>query len=224
VGRHRAGVRWSRERSPLGGEAPVKPKSTVSIPFSLFANNRSPGIPARPPFTNTNPPRIAHIPVAQPLRRLITTQQTAASASSPSWCSITVAWASARVVHCVQAPPTGEPLAEADGRPCAKPFFASCLIVIHTTFTVNCDHRLPTPVCDLSTPAPEHIFHTTFNQSSSETESYVQERSVSEVVARRDSYLPACSLAPALQGTQVTRCFRTSSALAFFCLLKEGVS
>jgi hypothetical protein len=27
------------------------------------------------------------------------------SASSPNWCSVVVAWASARVVHCVQAPP-----------------------------------------------------------------------------------------------------------------------
>ena len=50
--------------------------------------------------------RNARIPDAQPFRELITTQQRQASAPSPNWRSVLVAWASARVVHHVQAPPT----------------------------------------------------------------------------------------------------------------------
>ena len=40
---------------PWEGEAPAEPKSTVTLHWSLLANNRSPGIPARPPFTDKNP-------------------------------------------------------------------------------------------------------------------------------------------------------------------------
>ncbi len=116
---------WSkgrRQHPPWEGEAPAEPKSIVSVQLSLFALNRSPGIPARPPFTHIKPRRGARLTVAQPFRGLITTQQRATSASSPRWCSMVVAWASACIVHRVQAPPTqkGEPLAEADGCCCLR--------------------------------------------------------------------------------------------------------
>ena len=62
-------------------------------------------IPARLPVAHTKPRRGGRWPVTQPFRGLITTNQSGASASSPSWCSVVVAWASARVVHRVQASP-----------------------------------------------------------------------------------------------------------------------
>jgi hypothetical protein len=59
------------------GEAPAEPKSIVSIQLSLFARNRSPGIPAQPPFAHTKPRHGARLPVAHPFPRLITTRQRA---------------------------------------------------------------------------------------------------------------------------------------------------
>ena len=67
---------WGGKFPPWEGEAPAEPKSIVRVHLSLFANNRSPGIPARPPVAHTKPRRAA-----------------------------VVAWASARVVHRLQAPP-----------------------------------------------------------------------------------------------------------------------
>ena len=89
--------------------------SVFSVQFSVFADNRSPGIPARPPLTHTKPQRGAPMPVAQPFRGLITVEQRGASASSPSCCSVVVAWASALVVthkmgclRCISAVATRE--------------------------------------------------------------------------------------------------------------------
>ena len=61
-----------------------------------------------------NPQHGPPLPVAQPVHIPTTTQQTRASESSPSCCSVVVTWASARVIPRVQAPPTGQPLAQAD--------------------------------------------------------------------------------------------------------------
>ena len=63
------------QSSPWEVKAPAEPKSTVSVQLSLFADNRSPGIPARPPFAHTKPQRGARLHIAQPFRGLITTQQ-----------------------------------------------------------------------------------------------------------------------------------------------------
>ena len=87
------------------GEAPAEPMSTVRVPLSFFAHTRSPGIPARPPPTQTNPQHRARLPFTHPFRALITTQQKLPSASSPRRCSFVVAWASARVVPSAQDPP-----------------------------------------------------------------------------------------------------------------------
>ena len=89
-------------RPPWEGEAPADPKSTVRVPLSFFAHTRSPGIPARPPPTRTNPQHRARFPFTHPYRALITTQQKLPSASSPRRCSFVVAWASARVVPSVR--------------------------------------------------------------------------------------------------------------------------
>ncbi len=92
---------WSKGRQrhpPWEGEAPAEPKSIVSVQLSLFALNRSPVIPARTPFAHIKPRRGVRLTVAQPFRGLITTQQREASALSPCWCSVVVAWASARVI------------------------------------------------------------------------------------------------------------------------------
>ena len=43
-----------RKHSPRECEAPAEPKSPVNIPLLLFTDNRSPGIPARQPFSHTN--------------------------------------------------------------------------------------------------------------------------------------------------------------------------
>ena len=61
--------------SPWEGEAPAEPKSIVRVQLSLFAGNRSLGIPARPPFAQTNLRRGPRLPVAQSFRGLMTTSQ-----------------------------------------------------------------------------------------------------------------------------------------------------
>jgi hypothetical protein len=85
----------------------------------LFADARSPGIPARPPVAHPKPRRTARSPVAQPFRQLITPQQMAPRHRHRCWSVVVVAWASARVVHRVQALP-GDPSAEADGCLCLR--------------------------------------------------------------------------------------------------------
>jgi hypothetical protein len=105
---------WSvHSKHPLGGRGSRRAERSGQFSVVSGQPKCSPGIPALRPFTHTKPRRTPRLPVAQPFRELITTQQRQASASSPSWCWVLVAWASARVVHHVQSP-TGEPLAQAD--------------------------------------------------------------------------------------------------------------
>jgi hypothetical protein len=72
AGRSRAGARGSQGSSPWEGEAPAEPKSIVRLQLSLFAHSRSPVIPAWPSFAQTQPRRGACLPVALPVRGLMT--------------------------------------------------------------------------------------------------------------------------------------------------------
>ena len=78
---------WS-VNSPLGGRGSCR----AGCHWSVFADNRRPGIPARLPLAHTKPRRGGHLPGARPCRVLISIQQREAqkeaTESSPSWCSV----------------------------------------------------------------------------------------------------------------------------------------
>ena len=69
---------------PLGGRGSCRAEGH----WSVFADNRSPGIPARRPLAHTKPRRGGHLPGTWPCRVLISIQQREAAESSPSWCSV----------------------------------------------------------------------------------------------------------------------------------------
>ena len=98
---------------PWEGEAPAEPKSIARVQLPLLADNRRPGIPARQPCAPTKPQRTLARCSAIPW--VDNHQANDASASSPSWCSVVVAWASALVVthkmgclRCISAVATRE--------------------------------------------------------------------------------------------------------------------
>ena len=86
------------QSSPWEGEAPAEPKSVARVQLSLFANNRSPSIPARPhPLKNTGhfkgddnrvpglKPRLRQLSLASFLPgRLLPTQSREAAHVDPS--------------------------------------------------------------------------------------------------------------------------------------------
>ena len=93
-------------KSPLGGRGSRRAERQLP----LFRCGFSPTTVARAflpgrLFARTKPRRGERLSVAQRFRGLITTKQRGVSVSSPSWCSVVVAWASARVVRRVQGPP-----------------------------------------------------------------------------------------------------------------------